>query len=210
VAAAAYLRVSSASQTLESQRSAIQIAARARGIPIRRWYTEKASGGTLRRPELERLREAVRRGEVGCVFVFRLDRLTRTGIRDTIDVVDEFKRAGAELVSIADGFDVAGAAAEVVLAVLAWAARMERLALSERVRAARARIERQGGAWGRPPRMTRAQLERARELVAQGKSIRDVSIALKVPKSTLHAALSRKGIRLASTAAAAKQGAPRH
>lgn len=38
---------------------------------------------------------------------------------------------------MADGIDLNGPAAEVVLAVLAWAAKMERLAINERISAAR-------------------------------------------------------------------------
>lgn len=50
-------------------------------------------------------------------------------------------------------------AAEVVLAVMAWAAKMERLAINERISAARAQLEEEGRSWGRPPRFS--PLERA-------------------------------------------------
>jgi hypothetical protein len=56
-----------------------------------------------------------------------------------------------------DGFDPAGRAAEIVLAVLAWAAKTERFAINERIAAARRRIEAEGGVgvgpgYGRTPR----------------------------------------------------------
>ena len=54
---------------------------------------------------------------------------------------------------MADGFSLDGPAAEVVLAVMAWAAKMERLAIAERISAARERIESEGGRWGRPSRV---------------------------------------------------------
>jgi hypothetical protein len=40
-------------------------------------------------------------------------------------------------VSVSDGFALDGPAAEVILAVIAWAAKMERLAIAEHIRAAR-------------------------------------------------------------------------
>ena len=92
------------------------------------------------------------------MYVFRLDRLTRSGIRDTFELVEELRGHGIEIVSVADGFDLNGPAAEVVLAVMAWAAKMERLALGERVAAARERVEAAGGSWA-----VRAELTPRRE-----------------------------------------------
>lgn len=183
---AAYVRVSTKGQDLASQRDAIARAARARRHRIGRWFREKESGHTLRRPELAELRAAVRRGDVQTLYVFRLDRLTRSGIRDTLELVEEFRAAGCELVTVADGFGLSGAAADVVIAVMAWAAQMERAAIGERIAAARARAK----SWGRPRR--RVDVARARELAAKGKSIRQIAAALKVPRATLARALSRR------------------
>jgi DNA invertase Pin-like site-specific DNA recombinase len=190
--AAAYVRVSSRAQSSAMQRGAIEIAARARGDEIAAVFSDSLSGGTLARPGLKSLRSLVQRGNVRKVYVFRLDRLTRSGIRDTLEVVEEFKRAGCEIVSIADGFDVGGPAAEIVLAVLAWAAKVERLAINERIAAARDRVEREGGRWGRPPRMTPRDVLRARGMRDAGRSIRSIAVALKVARATLARALSRK------------------
>ena len=117
--AAAYLRVSSKSQDHATQRSAVERAASARGDAITAWYAEKQSGRTMARAELQRLRADARAGHVGRLFVFRLDRLTRSGIRDTFELVEELRAHGVDIVSVADGFDLNGPAAEVVLAVMA-------------------------------------------------------------------------------------------
>lgn len=193
--AAAYLRVSTTQQDWKLQRAAVERAAAARGdrIPKRLWFEEKKSGRNIERPVLQKLRAAVRAGVVGRLYVFRIDRLTRSGIRDTLALVEEFRRGGAELVSIADGFDLSGHGAEVVLAVLAWAAQMERNAIGERIKAARVRIEREGGRWGRPRSVDPATLVKARALERSGKSVRAIAIALKVPRSTLSDALAQRG-----------------
>jgi len=187
----AYVRVSSKSQDFPTQKHAIERCAAARGDGIQYTFHEKLSAKTTARPELEELRRIAREGGLVRLYVFRLDRLARSGIRDTLEVVQELQAHGCEVVSVSDGFDLRGPAAEIVMAVLAWAAQMELLASRERRAAARLRIEAAGGRWGRPPRMTKLEIERARRMIGQGKTIRRVSMAMKVPRSTLARSLAR-------------------
>lgn len=189
---AAYVRVSSASQTAAMQRDAIGRAATARGDVIGRWLSEKMSAKTTKRPVLEQLRELARAGGCERVYVYRLDRLTRSGIRDTLDLVEELRAHGCHLVSIADGFDLEGPASEVVLAVIAWAAKMERLAIGERISAARARVEAKGGRWGRPRRMSPCELARAKLYRSKAHTVRFIAQALKIPRATVQRALAQK------------------
>jgi DNA invertase Pin-like site-specific DNA recombinase len=190
--AAAYLRVSSRAQDFATQKSAIERAATARGDAITDWRAEKRSGKTLARPELDRLRADARAGHVRRLYVFKLDRLTRSGIRDTFEVIEELRAHGAELVSVSDGFALDGPAAEVVLAVMAWAAKMERLAINERISAARERVEAEGRSWGRPSRLDARTRDRVVAMKLAGKTIREIAVAIKVPKSTVARAVSRK------------------
>jgi len=183
--AAAYVRVSSKAQDHASQRAAIERTAEARGDRITAWYAEKRSAKTIAREELQRLRADVRAGHVRKLYVFRLDRLARSGIRDTFEVVEELRAHGCELVTIADGFDLNGPAAEVVLAVMAWAAKMERLAINERIAAARERLAREGRAWGRPPRLASRERNQIRQLRRAGRTVREIAVALKIPRSTV-------------------------
>src|SRR5580658_5306104 len=192
--AACYLRVSSKSQTIDMQRAALVRCAAARGDTLTAVYTEKRTAKQLQRPELDRLRQDAQAGRLPRrLYVFRLDRLTRSGIRDTLQVIEELRACGIDLVSATDGFDLNGPAADIILAVMAWAAKMERLAINERIAAARDRVETEGGTWGRQPRLAGAALQRARELQREGRSVRQIAIALKVPKSSVGRALSQKG-----------------
>jgi DNA invertase Pin-like site-specific DNA recombinase len=184
-AIAAYVRVSSQSQTLAMQRDAIARAAKARGQEVSDWYAEKMPGGGAHPPELVRLLGDARAGKLSHVYVYRLDRLSRRGIRDTVSIVEQLRDHGCHVVSLADGFDIDGPAADIVLAVLAWAAKMERLAIGERISAARARVESEGRAWGRPARMSLQLIDRARKLQEKGHTLRYISAALKVPRATL-------------------------
>jgi DNA invertase Pin-like site-specific DNA recombinase len=189
---AAYVRVSSYSQDASMQRDAIARACSARGEGEPEWYSDTWTGGALRRPSLDSLRQAVREGRIGKLYVWRLDRLTRSGIRDTLDLVEELTRHGCELVTIADGFTLEGPGAEIVLAVLAWAAKMERLAIGERISAARERAKAEGKGWGRPKRLNRVAVKQIRALRETGSTVRAIAASLKVPRSTVWRALSQK------------------
>jgi DNA invertase Pin-like site-specific DNA recombinase len=159
---AAYVRVSSKAQTFEMQRAALEF------------------------------RAAARAGEVRRLYVFRLDRLARSGIRDLLEVVDELRAGGVDLVTVADGFDLGGPAAEVVLAVMAWAAKMERLAINERIAAARVRLEGEGRSWVRPSRVSPLERARLHQWRDDGLTIRDIAQRARIPRATVARALSQK------------------
>jgi site-specific DNA recombinase len=181
--AAAYIRVSSRSQDHAYQRVEIERAARARGETIGAWYADVASARSMRRPELARLRAAVHAGEVRRLWVWRLNRLSRSGIVDTLTVLQEFKGAGCELVSVAEGFDLQSPHAELVISVLAWLAQAEREQIAENVAAARARMARAGKTWGNP-RLPAELRSMALALRAQGKPVRVIARELGISKTS--------------------------
>ena len=188
--AAAYIRVSSKGQHFDLQRHAIERAAAARG-DVLQIMEEKRSGAQLSRPVLDALRTRIRGGEIKRLYVYRLDRLTRSGIRDTFELIEELRRHGCDLVTCSDGFDLTGPLAEPLLALMAWAAKMENHARRERQAAARDRMELNGRSWGRPCRMSAAQLELAHKLRDAGGKVRDIARAVKVPRSTVARALKK-------------------
>jgi DNA invertase Pin-like site-specific DNA recombinase len=187
--AAAYARVSTPEQGFELQRVSVERRASNEGAGELTWYTEQRSGRSWIRPELDRLVEAVRQGQHNRVYVWRLDRLTRRGPHDTLGVVQALRSAGAELVSVTEGFDFSGAVGELLVSMLGFAAKLEMDAQIERQQAARARLEAEGRAWGRPPRLPAATAEKIRALRAEGRSIRSIAMAVKVPRSSVFDAL---------------------
>lgn len=178
------------------QRAGVEAAAKAQALTIDAVYSEKASGKTMSRPELARLRTDIRAGLVKHLLVFKVDRVTRSGVADTYAFLSEARKAGCVVQAVADNLvirpDSDDLTSEVLTFALSLAAKIERTAINDRIAAARSRVEAEGGNWGRPPRMTAAQLERARALKAEGMSLRDIAQRVGVPRSTVHAALSRK------------------
>lgn len=196
----AYIRVSTAGQNLEMQRLAISQAAKARGDTIERWWGEKTSVSQARKPgqlatrvKLDEVRDAAMRGEIEKLYVYRLDRLTRRGIKDTLDVLSELRANGCSVITVADGWQPDGPGYELIAAILGWAAHMEALAMKERVAASHARLAAQGRKWGRPKGLTKAELEQAHRLKSEGLSSYAVAKALGKPRSTIYDALAGNG-----------------
>ena len=88
-----YARVSTRGQDLDQQRAALG------GAGCVRIFEEKASGAKRDRPELARMLDHLRAGDV--VTITRLDRLARsTG--DLLAIAERIKEAGAGLRSLAE------------------------------------------------------------------------------------------------------------
>lgn len=192
----AYVRVSSASQDYDSQLRALVCAVKASGERFAHVYTEKASGKSLLRPELKKVLDTARMGQIGHLWIFKLDRLTRSGVGDTFRVVDELRHAGVTLHALADNLvvrpsDHGDLVSDTLLFALSLAARLERLAIHERQAAARARMQAEGRSWGRPHRMGKPELARALELADAGESVRKIAQRLHVPQATVSRSLRR-------------------
>lgn len=95
---------------------------------------------------------AVTAGDVDVLVVWKLDRLSRRGIGQVGQVLDDLERAGGRLVSVKDGVDTAQPQGRVVIALLAEFARAESETMGMRVRSAK-EAHRAAGRWlcGKPP-----------------------------------------------------------
>lgn len=99
--AAIYARVSTDEQaehgySRESQVEACRNYAAAQGLAVTAELREDYSGAKLDRPELDKLRDAIRRREIDAVIVFSPDRLTRN-LAHSLLLREELQRAGIEL-----------------------------------------------------------------------------------------------------------------
>jgi DNA invertase Pin-like site-specific DNA recombinase len=176
-----YARVSTDDQDLTLQRAALKEAG------CRRLYEEKVSGARRDRPELARLLDQLREGDV--VVVTRLDRLARS-TRDLLDVAELLKEADAGLRSLAEPWaDTTSPAGKMVLTVFAGIAEFERALIHQRTSAGREAARRRGVRFGRPPALTADQVALAQRLVAEGTSVRATAAMLNCHHATLYRAL---------------------
>ena len=146
---AAYLRVSSArqreEQTIESQWDALSQAAAAAGHvvdPSHVYRDEGIGGGTLQRPELDRLRDAIAQGIVNRVWVYAPDRLSRKYAYQVL-LLEEWERAGCAIhfVRQPPAQDAEGALLTQIQGIIA---EYERAQIQERTRRGKLYKARQG------------------------------------------------------------------
>ena len=125
----AYYRVSTTDQSIEAQRHAMG------GTFDREFSDEGISGGTMAadRPGFAKLLEMVREGDTVCVYA--VDRLGRDAL-DVQATVRRLMNMGVTLHIHGIGV-VGGGAGEIVLAVLAQVADLERRKIKERTEAGR-------------------------------------------------------------------------
>lgn len=176
-----YARVSTDAQDLTTQRELLSAAG------CMRIFAEKVSGHHADRPELARMLDHLRPGDV--VTVTSLDRLARS-VRDLLDLAETIRESGAGLRSLSEPWaDTTSPAGRMLLTVFAGIAEFERSLIVERTRRGREAARRRGVRFGRPTALTPAQIEHARVLLAEGRTAAEVAGLLGVHRATLYRAL---------------------
>jgi len=177
-----YARVSTDDQHLEGQRAALRAAG------CQRIYEEKISGAQRNRPELTRLLEQLREGDV--VVATRLDRLARS-TRDLLEIAEILKQANVGLRSLAEPWaDTTSPAGKMVLTVFAGIAEFERALIAERTSAGRHAARTRGVRFGRPSKLSAEQITLGRRLIAEGTSVREVARILNCHHATLYRSMA--------------------
>ncbi|MFO7854239.1 MAG: recombinase family protein [Paracoccaceae bacterium] len=175
-----YARVSTNDQTLDSQRDALETAGAGRV------FADTITGTARRRPELDRMLDQLRRGDV--VVVTKYDRLARS-LHDLLDIVKTIQGAGAGFRSLAEDIDTTTPAGRLVFHVFASIAQFERERISERTREGLEAARRRGRAGGRPPALApdqKAEVRRMRD--EEGRSLPEIARLFKVSVSTVRRA----------------------
>lgn len=191
--AALYVRVSTNAQAPENQKPELERLARTRKLAVVATFEEAASAAK-RRPVFDRMMEDARRGTFDVLAVWSLDRFGRSMAGNVADVL-ALDRAGVQLVSVREPWlDTGGPVRDLLLAIFSWVAEQERRRLGERTKAGLARVREHGSRSGRPigrPRRLDAQTAAAVvRLAAEGRSGRQIAVALKVPRRTVRRALT--------------------
>jgi DNA invertase Pin-like site-specific DNA recombinase len=194
--AARYLRVSRADQNpaLQSDETGRLIAGRG-WLMVDTFLDHGVSGAKDRRPELDRLMMAAKRGEFDILVVWRSDRLFRS-LKHLVVTVAELSAMGIDFVSVTEPFDTSTRTGRLLLHLVSAFAEFERNVLVERTKSGIEAARRRGAQIGRP--RVHVDIERAVVLRAQGRSIRQVARALGCGAATLHRALVEHASREAA------------
>ncbi|WP_442508700.1 recombinase family protein [Novipirellula sp. SH528] len=91
------------------------------------------TGSNMERPALQRLLADIAAGEIDCVIVYKVDRLSRS-LLDFTKIVETFDQHGVSFVSVTQQFNTSTSMGRLVLNVLLSFAQFEREMISERIR----------------------------------------------------------------------------
>lgn len=178
-----YARVSTSEQDTAAQVAALKAAG------CERLYQEKASGGRWDRPELHRLLDHLRKGDV--LVVWKLDRLSRS-LRDVLTIMEQLNDAKAGFRSLTEAIDTTTPAGRMMMQMVGAFAEFERAMLRERTKAGLESARREGRVGGRRPKLTRQQQAEIIRMVAKGeKTAADAARLFKVHPATVSRLLSR-------------------
>jgi DNA invertase Pin-like site-specific DNA recombinase len=179
-----YARVSTQDQDNSAQIAALNTAGCAR------IFEEKAPGGRWERPELHRLLDQLRRGDV--LVVWKLDRLSRS-LKDLIMLLEKVQIAGAGFQSLTEAIDTTTPAGRMMMRIVGSFAEFERAMLRERTRNGLEVARKEGRTGGRRPKLTSRQQQEIVKLVQSGeKTAADAARLFNVHPSTVGRLLARK------------------
>jgi DNA invertase Pin-like site-specific DNA recombinase len=155
-----YGRVSRDGQDLSQQRAAL------RSAGCTRLFEEKASGGRWDRPELHRLLDHLRPGDV--VVVWKLDRLSRS-LKDLLHIMEKIGTAGAGFRSLTEAIDTTTPAGRMMMQMVGAFAEFERAMIRERTSAGLAAARAEGRIGGRRKKLDDAKRREIAEAVVSGR-----------------------------------------
>ena len=172
-----YARVSTDDQSLDSQEDALSAAG------AEKVFADKISGSRRARPELDRMLEQLREGDV--VTVTKYDRLARS-LKDLLEIVEVIRERGAGFRSLAEDIDTTTPAGRLVFHVFASIAQYERERISERTREGLESAHKRGRIGGRPPVLTQAQKAEVRRMRDdEQRSVLEIARLFKVSDRTI-------------------------
>ena len=172
-----YARVSTSDQNLDAQLDALKSAG------AEKVFSDKVSGSLRHRPELDKLLDQLRDGDV--VVVTKYDRLARS-LKDLLEIVEVIKNKGTGFRSLAEDIDTTTPAGRLVFHVFASIAQFECERIAERTREGLEAARRRSRVGGRPPALSPAQKEEVRRMRdEEGRPIPSIAQLFKVSAKTV-------------------------
>jgi len=197
--AVAYLRVSTAEQTIENQRLAIRRFAGRQGLKIIKEYVDEAISGSVspfKRPGFSLLLQELEEGLIkpDVILVYEVSRIGRT-LRESLDAIWKVEKYAPIIpVSSKEAWlqTLDRSIRDLILSVLAWAAERERHLLIERTKEGMMRARLMGKHIGRPRKnIRRKDVER---FLKQGVPKSSIARILGVSRTTLYERLREWGL----------------
>ena len=175
-----YARVSTKDQNLDAQIDALTAAG------AKRIFQEKITGKVRQRPELEKMLEQLRDGDV--VVITKYDRLARS-LPDLLSLVETIKAKGAHFRSLTEDVNTSTPSGRLTFHIFGSIAQFQRELIVERTNEGLAAARKRGRAIGRPPALLpdqRAEARRMRD--EERRPISEIAQLFKVSTQTIRRA----------------------
>jgi DNA invertase Pin-like site-specific DNA recombinase len=184
-----YARVSTGKQENANQLDQLREFAAKQGWEIAIEYVDTVTGsGKLKRPQFDRMMLAASQRQFDLLLFWKLDRLSREGVRKTLRYLELLDSYGVAWRSFMEPFfDSCGVMRDVVISIMATLAEQERINISDRTRAGLQRAIKAGKVLGR--REIPVDVVRAHKMQREGLGLRPIAKKLKISVNTLQRAL---------------------
>ncbi|MCA4076619.1 recombinase family protein [Pseudomonas putida] len=172
-----YIRVSSVDQNVDRQLD---------GVALDKIFTEKLSGATTDRPQLQAMLEYVREGDT--ILVHSIDRLARS-LADLLKLVEDLTKRGVHICFNKEQLEFTGEdnpTQHLMLSMMGAVAQFERAMIKERQREGIAKAKQRGAYKGRIKTVDDVAIQSA---VRGGLSFRKAAESLGVSLSTVQRAM---------------------
>lgn len=136
-----YIRVSALDQNTDRQELMFS------NMDIDKYFIEKASGKNTARPQLNKMLDYIREGDV--LYIESISRLARS-TRDLLSIVQKLQEKSVELVSMKENIDTTTPQGRFILTVFAALAELEREYILERQKEGIEAAKSKGKKFGRP------------------------------------------------------------
>ena len=178
-----YARVSTIEQDTKLQTDALKRAG------CSRIFSEKASGAKVDRPELMRILDIARDGDI--IVVWKLDRLARSN-KQLIDTIEKLRERKIGFKCLTMDIYTTTSSGRLIYSIFAGLAEFERDLIRDRTMAGLAAARAEGRVGGRPRKLSDDDLETARAFLKAGEDMSVVATRLGVSRATLYANGVRK------------------
>lgn len=186
-----YARVSTKGQNLDLQIQQLQQEG------CEKIFTDVVSGVKAERPELDRMLEQVRAGDV--IIIWKLDRLGRS-LTHLIELVNKLVDQQVGLKSLNDPIDTTNSQGRLIFNIFASLAEFERDLIIERTQAGLKAARARGRVGGRPKGLSKAAEQKAlaaASLYREGNlTVKQISENLGISKGTLYSYLRHQNIEV--------------
>lgn len=154
-----------------------------KAVGVKKLYEEKASGGRWDRPQLHRMLDHLRKGDV--VIVWKLDRLSRS-LKDLLHIMEKIQEVGAGFRSITEAIDTTTPAGRMMMQMVGSFAEFERAMIRERTKAGLESARNEGRIGGRRPKLNTQQRKEIIKMLNSGrKTASEIARLFNVHPSTI-------------------------